>query len=331
MKKKFLIFPFVVAPLLLFTACNTTQSVVLEANWFADTTRKGVPENFSERLEYAISFEKSVSEGGRFFVDYSEGTYKTELRTGMAEGKMAFIYSTELRINAQYTLDGKSSEKTEDVVTSEVAFLGVQDELKPIYARREANVTAPLSTAFPGKSVTSVDQAYLKYRKKTETVYDYANNQATYSVYNLESEETATKPEVKKFNLGVKGLYFDNEMLFPLLRAATLSSSTVLYVIDAETGTMEKVSVKEGPAQTTLAQSVKFFGDEAATERNFNASEFSLGFAKTNSGGSQKFTIANRTHAENNVNRNVVLKYSYPVIFSHGTLSYRLISATFGN
>lgn len=330
MKKKHFAALLLVAPLALFAACSSTPSLVIEANWFKDTGTKIIPDGFAETLEYAVTFEKSASaQNGRFSVDYPDGgTYKTTFRESEADGKKTYIYTTELRIHAVYSLDGVSTAlENDDVVTTRVEFLDTQNELRPLSSSREAHVTAPLYTS--SSAPDKLEAAYAKYDYRTETVYNWEEETAAFSIVNLASEETAENKETKEIDVDVSGFYFDNEQLFPLLRAAELSSAMVLHTIDPTTGTSEKMAVKDGPNATTLKQSVKFKADEQATERDFNVTEISLSYAKQNSGPSQKFTIAQRTARDSNTYRNVVLKYEVPIIYSLGTLTYRLTSANF--
>ena len=329
MKKKRFASLLLVAPLALLAACTNTPALTLESNWFADTSRKTIPDDFEETLEYAVSFEKSTSAlNGEFSLDYPNGgTYKTKLEDGEIDGKKTYVYTTELKTGVQYTLNGVSSEIMEDVVTTRVEFYDVANELRPVSSMREATVTIPHTS--PTNPLASLEAGYGKYHYRVELVYDWETEKAQYTFTNLTSEETAKTPYTKEIGVGGKGSYFDNEQLAVVLRASALSSSLTFRLIDITSQSHEKITVKEGPSAVTLKQSVKYKTDEQAVERDYNAFELGIALNKANPGGTQKMTFAQRGSRDSNTHRNVLLKWEYPVIYSHGALSYRLTAANF--
>ena len=329
MKKKRFLSLLAVAPLALLAACSSTPGLVLEANWFSNTGTKNIPDDFEERLEYAVSFEKSAaSEGGRFSLDYPEGgTYKVTFSNGRVNGQKTFVYTTESSIKAKYTLDGVSTNFEEpETVKTRVEFLDVQNELRPLSSSREVHGTAPLCN--PTDSPKTLASAYRVNSYKTEVVYKWEEETATFTRTYFADDTAGAKQETREIDVDCNGLFFDNEQLFPLLRAAELSSSMAIYTIDPTDKTKVKMSVKSGPSDATLKQSVSINGAEAK-EIDFNVTEIGLGYDKKNSGGTQTFTIAKRGARDSNTYRNVMLKYSYPVIYSHGTITYRLTTANF--
>lgn len=330
MKKKRFASLLIVAPLALLAACSSTPSLVLGSNWFSNTGIRDIPEGFSETLEYAVTFEKSASaQNGRFSLDFPNGgNYKTTFKAGEVNNQKTYVYETTLTMHAQYTLDGVSTSfDFDDVIKTHVEFLDVQNELRPLSSWREVHGTVPAST--PSSAPDKLENAYYKLDYRTEIVYDWEEETAAFTLIDLASEATEANKSTQEIDVDESGLYFDNEQLFPLLRAAELSSSMVIYTVDPTTRTAEKVAVKDGPTATTLKQSVKFKTDEAAVERDFNVIELSLGYSKQNSGPAQKFTIVQRGARDHNAYRNVILKYEAPVIYSLGTLTYRLTSADF--
>lgn len=329
MKKKRFASLLIAAPLAFLAACSSTPSLVLEANWFSNTSTKTIPDDFEETLVYAVSFEKSnASLNGQYSLDYPDGgTYTVKFEDGETDGKKTYVFTTELRIQSVFTLNGTSTERLDNVVTTRVEFLDAQHELKPLSSEREMHEYMPVGN--PMSTPASLEASYVKYDFKTEIVYDDENEKATLVKTNLAAEKPEESKTTNEIGLGVKGFYFDNDQLMPLLRAAELSSSMPIFAIDFTTNSMEALSVKDGPTAVTQKQSVKFKADEAAVERDFNAMEISIGYGKANSGGSHKYTIANRTHRDSNAYRNVILQYSYPVGYSHGTLTFRLTSADF--
>ncbi|MDE6412074.1 MAG: hypothetical protein K2L02_06045 [Clostridia bacterium] len=322
MKKKRFASLLIVAPLALLAACNTTPSLALEANWLSNKS-KIPPDDFIETLEYAVTFEKNAS-ATDFYLNFTDGSYKTTFRSGSTEGQKTYVYETELSVKVQYTLNNASVE-FEDSVITRVEFLNTQNDLKPLWSMREVHATAPLTN--PSSPPASLDRgiAYGKYDYKTEITYDYVDEKATFTITDLASETTAANAETTTIKLKGKGLYFDNEQLIPVLRAAELSSSMSLRTVDPTTRTLEKITVKNAPAQGTLNQTVKFKDTEKS---DFDVIEIGLAYNKQNSGGTQTFTFATD---KNNTYRSVLLKYEYPVIYSHGTMTYKLTTANFYN
>lgn len=334
MKKKRFASLLIAAPLALLAACSSTPSLELNQNWFSNTGRKDIPEDFIETLEYDITFEKSDSAlKGKFYADYSNGTYKTTFRYDSTNGQTKYVYETELSIDVKFTLNEKSAD-FHDTVTTHVEFLEAQNNLKPLSSWREVHEHAPETS--PSSTPSSLEAGYKKYDYKTETVYDYdsykANFTLTYlSVKKSENSEPKDDSESKQLKFKSKGLFVDNEQLFPTLRAAELSSSMAIYTIDPTTVTVNKLSIKDKPTDNdSWKQKVKLKGDETAVEHDFKVTTLGIAYNKKNSGGTHTFTLARRSDsADNNTLRNVVLEYSYPVINSHGTLTYKLVSADF--
>lgn len=337
MKKKRIASLLLLAPLALLGACTSTPSLGLEANWFSNVSTKIIPDGFNETLEYKVSFEQSSADkNGRFSMNYPNGgTYTVNMKGGSTEdGKKIYVYETALKMEVQYTLNGVSTPLMEDVVTTHVEFLGVANELQPISSWREVHATTPLTTA--SSPAATLNGCYKKWDYKNELTYDFEKKTATFTQTDLSVKDEKETPEnqtnrqtTEKIKIGGKGLFFDNEQMIPLLRAAELSSSMVIRTIDVTTNTLEKMAVRNGPTSVTLKQSVKLKTDEEAKEREFNAYEISLGYKKQNSGPTQKFTIASCVSRDSNTFRNVCLKFEQPTIYSHGTLTYTLIAADF--
>ena len=330
MKKKRFASLLLIAPLALLAACSAPQTIVLEANWFSNSSTKIIPDDFEETLEYEVSFTKSASaESSRFTMNYPNGgTYTVKLAGGATEdGRKTYRYTTELKMEVEYILDGVSSGVREDVVKTYVEFLDSSNELKPLSSWREVHGSAPRTTPLsPG---ATLKDCFVTFDTKTAISYDYETNKALFTLINLAPNATIDDQESRVIKLDGKGLYFDNEQLIPLLRALDLNSSMTLRTIDLGTKSLEKVEVKDGPKSITLTQSVKRKTDEAAVEETFKATEISIGFGKQNSGSEKKFVIASRDNRNSNKWRNVCLKAEYPVIYSHGTMTYRLVSANF--
>ena len=339
MKKKRILSLLVLAPLMLLGGCSTATTFGLSGNWFSNVSTKIIPADFEETLEYAVSYERSSSSlKGQFIVDYQGGTYSVKFTGGATEdGQKTYVYTTELRMNVQYTLKDKAGtvlEKStviEDVVSTRVEFLDTANELKPLKSTYEAHTTIPDAT--PSTPKATLAACYLKENYIREISYNHEEQKATFNLtyFTADGKKDNTKNNIenKKIKIKCKGLFFDNEQLIPMLRAAELSSSMAIYTIDPITRSLEKLSVKDGPTAVTLTQSVQLAADTEPVERTFNVHEIGIAYGKPNSGGTQTFTIVQRGVPDSNTYRNVCLKYSYPVINSHGTLTYTLTKANF--
>ena len=330
MKKKRFASLMLVAPLALLAACSSTSRLVLEENWFSNTSTKIIPDNFEETLEYEISFTKSLSaQNGRFTVDYPNGgTYTVKFTSGATEdGRKTYVYTTELKTDVRYTLDNKSTEIFHDVVKTRVEFLDTSNELRPLSSRREMRETVPLRT--PTSPAATLEACYAELNYTNEFTYDFEKNKATFVQTNNAAKDQKNNQTTKIIGIGGKGIFFDNEQLIPLLRASDLSSSMAIRTIDPETHSTCAMSIKDGPTSVTVTQKVKLNADEEAKELPFKANEISIAYKKQNSGAAQKYTIVQRGSRDSNTYRNVCLKFEQPIIYSHGTLTYRLTSANF--
>ena len=330
-KKKRFAAILLVAPLALLAACSSAPKLALESNWFSNTGSNNVPDDFDETLEYAISFEKSTTAlNGRFSMNYpKDGTYTVHFTSSATEdGKKTYVYETELKTEVEYYLDGASSGTMSEVVTTYVEFLDLANEMKPLKSWREVHGSAPLTS--PSSPANTLDACYAKVDYRMEVVYDHEEEEATFTLTYLNTE-TANESEVTTIDIDGSGIFFDNEQLIPLLRAAELSTSMSMRTIDPTTRTLDKMTVKDGPTAVTLKQNVKMKADEEAREYDFNANEISISYKKQNSGATHKYTIAQRDLRDSNTYRNVCLKFEYPVIYSQGVLTYRLTAANFYN
>ncbi len=327
MKKKYLLCAaslLLISPLALMSACTSTPELTLSSNWFSDTSTKIIPADFKETLTYGVSFEKSAAaENGEFSVDYRNGTYTTTLHAGEKDGAKTYVYTTQLNIQAQYTLNGQTSDTFSESVTTRVEFLDVANRLKPLSSTRTVDASAPLCS--PTSAPDTLSEAFERYHYTTEITYNGELDKATYAITDLATGEKNSE-EIK---LGGSGSFFDNEEILVMLRAAELSSSMTFRTLDPTTRTVEKIKVKDGPNAETVKKSVKLKTDTEAVEREFSVFTLSIAYDKANAGGTQRLTYVQRGDRDHNDYRNVLLVYTYPVIYSHGTLTYQLTSADF--
>ena len=311
------------APLALLSACASTPELTLSSNWFSDTSTKSIPPDFEETLEYSVSFEKSAdAESGNFRMEYPNGgTYTTTLKAGDKNGTKIYVYTTTLKAEVRYSLGNESAEFPE-TVTTQVEFLDISNRLRPLSSTRTVDASAPLYA--PTAKPASLNDAFNRYHYETVINYNDDLSKAEYTIKDLSTDKT-DKYDIK---LNGKGSFFDNEQILLLFRAAELNKSMTFRTLDPTTRTVEKIVVKEGPSAVTVKKSVKL-GDSEAVEREINANTLSIAYNKANAGATQTLTYAQRGDPLHNEFRNVLLTYSYPVIYSHGTMTYQLVSANF--
>ena len=322
-----------IAPLALLASCSTgNASFGLSANWFSNVSSKTIPDDFEETLEYAVSFERSTASlKGKFTMDYPNGgTYTVKFEDGATEdGQKTYIYTTELKMDVQYSLNNTKSAIMQDVVKTRVEFLDTSNELKPLSSHREVKATAPVTT--PSAPSAKLEECYMKLDYVMDISYNHEKNKAVFNLTYLTAISGFENIENKEIKIKNKGIFFDNEQLIPALRAAELSSSMSIYTIDPQTHSLESLTVKDGPKAVSVTQSVKLKSETEPTEKKFEANEIGIAYKKKNSGGTHKYTIATCKVPDDNKYRNVCLKYEYPIINSHGTLTYTLLAANFYN
>lgn len=328
MKKKRLLSLLLAAPLALLAGCSSTPELSLEPNWFSNTGTESISSSFEETLVYAVSFEKSAAAlNSDFYMDYSNGTYKTKLVGSTANNKNTYVYTTELTATVKFTLGDQSFEH-DDTVTTRVEFYSAADGLRPVSSTREAHIAAPIT--MPSSAPATLSEGYRICNYKVEINYDETLEKATYSNTDITSDATAANKTEKEIKVSGKGSFFDNEQMYLMLRATEFSSSMTFRTIDFTVDAVTKVKIADGPTAVTLKQAVKYKDDEEAVERDYDAYEIGLAYSKTNSGPTRTLTFAQRKNRDSNTHRNVMLKCEDPIGYSHGTLIYRLIEANFG-
>lgn len=321
MKKKRYLSLLLAAPLLLLAGCSTTPELPLEPNWFSNTGTEPISSTFEETLVYAVSFEKSAAAlDSDFYMNYSDASYKTKLVGSTANNKNTYVYTTELTAKVTFTLNNESFEHN-DSVTTRVEFYSAADGLRPISSTREAHVTVPRTK--PDHAPSTLSEGYKVCDYKVEISYDEALEKAIYT-------NTGANITEKEMKISGKGSFFDNEQIYLMLRATEFSSAMTFRTIDFPANAVATMKIANGPTAVTLKQAVKYKDDEEAVERDYDAYQIGLAYSKTNSGTTRTLTFAQRKNRDSNTHRNVMLKCEDPIVYSHGTLIYRLIEANFG-
>ena len=317
-------------PLTLLTACGgETPALSFNANWYRNTALKSDIQNTYEHLEYEVTFESTPQDG--FSVNYANGIYKTELKDGpvMLESGLlnGYIYTTDLSISVSFTLDGKTSEIYEDSVHTEIEFLSAAEGLKPVKSFREVVSHSPVTKA-PNRSLADpLESCYAAFHNSYLIEYNEALTSASVTFTDYSSFGTPNEEKVN-YKLGGKGTFLDNDQLTFALRGLNLSTSASFRTLDYVNRTWKNVQL---PTATGLTESVNFEMDGVPVQTDIDAYSISVGYAGDYGGQSQVMVLAKTTDANANTYRNVMLRLESPILYSLGTLRYKLVKATFAN
>ena len=330
MKKSHIAGLLMLLPLTLLTACGgETPALSFNANWYRNTALKSDIQNTYEQLEYEVTFDSTPQDG--FSVNYSGGVYKTELKDGpvMLEGGQmnGYIYTTDLRISVSFSLDGKTSETFEDSVHTEIEFLSAAEGLKPVKSFREVVTHSPITNT-PNRSLSDpLSSCYAAFHNSYLIEYNDALTSA--SVTSTDYNSFSTPHEEKNdYKLGGNGTFLDNEQLTFALRGLNLFATSSFRTFDLVNRTWKNVQL---PAASGITESVNFEMDGVPVQTDIEACAITVGYAGDYGGQAQVMVLAKTMDANANTYRNVMLRLESPVIYSLGTLRYKLVKATFAN
>ena len=198
------------------TACaGTSQKIIFSSNWQLDNT---VQQNeFSEKLEYAVTFEKGTPIHDDYSLDYTNGTYTTSLTTEQLNGRTIYAYETKLQIDVVYQFGAEIMQLT-DSVHSLVKFEKTDKALRPISSHKEVYSNSPANGA------TAIENCYQLFHYSVDILYneDYSG-EAT--IKSLTEENTEERTNSFKVNTE-KYTCLDNEQLLFALRGINPSLST---------------------------------------------------------------------------------------------------------
>ena len=321
MKPKRLLALLPVLPISLLCACGgTVSTLTFTANWYRNTSLRANLEGTYERLEYAVSFEQN--EKDRFSISYTDGVYTTELKNGQVElddsKTEGYVYSTDLSIKVQFTVNGQASDVFEDSVHTEVQFLSAADGLKPVKSLKTVYCHSPLSD-----SPSSLAGAYETY-SFTYTV-DYSDDLSEAdTVYTdlLTGSENKTH-----FSLKGAGSYLDNEQMIFALRGLDLSVGSTFRSLNSVLNRQQQISLTN-LNENTAAVDFEADGTQVTSEA-LAVHTVTLSYSDTAVGQPQSIVYAQTTDPSANTYRNVPLKIDVPLYYTLGTLSYQLVKATF--
>ncbi len=349
--KKFIALACALASTTVLAACSGEQKISFTANWQPNTTGPEFSNLSTEQLSYEVTFEEGKSMyADSYSVSYSSGAYETKL-SGITKAKATeeiesfellqgdernlrgeigaeifYRYETTFTIDVQFILKktGETSEVFEDSVKTVVYFKGAANGLTPIYSHKELICKSPV-----GADVSKIDQCYTSYnmttdidytaKKAASTIRDYEGTYLRKAKNDAFAEKTSTfTPSSEDYT------YLDNEQLLFALRGMG-TSATSFSVYQAPERAKKKIDVSVGK-KTGYTVAAGVIGEK---EKNVNYRAYTLTYDSENPGAAQVAWIANTVDANDNTNRNVMLKLETPLGYNMGSLVYTLKSAKF--
>ncbi len=323
MRKRRLFGLLLLAPLGLLAGCGGPLTLSFAPNWFYNNTIESLG-GTNERLEYEVTFTPSGIEGTS--VSYDKGTYVTTLSAeSVAQGEktvLAYRYHTEFKISGKYTNGELESDIFEDSMVSTVWFTKAEDGLRPIKSEKTVHSTVPFTENGSNDWVSAYEFSYT-------FAYDEGLQNADYTL-DIAAPASQKKQESGTIELDFGETFIDNEEIVMALRGLSLSASTAaipFVTIDPQTRQTVKVGYSV-EAQNVAIPAFTCNGE--LIEGNMDAVQVSCAYSTTNPGPTRRFLYAARTESSKKY-RSVLLRFENPVMYSLGTMTYTLKSATFGD
>ena len=324
MKKLQLAGILLLSPVLLLSGCGgVTPALNFQANWYKRTDLTNNIEDTREQLEYLVTFDSAALSNG-FALSYSDGVYKTELKNDTDEqsGKSIYVFSSELNIKVSFELGGRKTEYFEDHVYTEARFLSAAEGLTPLSSRREVLSHVPYTD-----NPVALEASYNVYDYTFETVYDAALTTAE-TIFTDRS--SGKEPERRTYDIEGDGSFLDNEQIVFALRGLSLATNMTFRSVNSVTGRVQDVRLSEVADCPEEHLDWSFEADGQTVEaKSVAATSVMIGYTGSNPGQPQTAVYAKKTDPLSNTYRNVLLELNAPVVYSLGTLHYRLNKATF--
>lgn len=322
MKKRVSIIGFsaLLSSILLFSACTSVPELSFNANWYRNTALKANIGGTNERLEYEVSFTPYEKNG--FSIDYSNGSFVTELKNGDVGGAEGYLFTTDLEIFVSFSLNGEKSETFRDVVHTEAKFRSAAEGLRPVSSKREVLSHVPVSD-----QPDSLPLSYAEYHYSY--AFSYEEEAGRISRANFTHTNLANMISDREKHFDIKsGSFLDNEQILFALRGVELSTLTRFTSINAVTERAQEIEISN---KTDVEYSPSFSIGGNLVEKKISAAECTLGYLGSDRGTPQVLTYAKTTDPSANEYRNVLLKMETPVLYSLGVLRYELKSAQFSD
>lgn len=325
MKKKFLIaLSAISACAVLLASCGSGSPTEFSANWYKYTATPTVLPNTSETLVYSVALQADSASNSVYSVNYTNGTYTTELTAVSEEGEsgLLYCYTTRLEIDVQYFYNGFPDENVfTDVVETKAVFRNTQPgQLRPLYSEKSVYSHSPYG---PQPSETKY---YELYDYSVRIDYDKEENSGVCVVTDRRETANAAEPSVKNFSFSDGYSYIDNESLLFSIRGMSLTSSHQVQCYNSSLNAVQGIKITPSSEET---QNFEFEINGVKAARAISYYPTSVVAASSPSGATRTVWYASTTDSSNNLYRNVMLKLEDPVSYNLGTLEYTLVSASF--
>ncbi len=306
------------AALVGLTACTTTSTATIAANWYKNSTLTTAISDTYEQLSYTVYYQQGSNDN--YSVEYEPGSYTVTLENKTYNGQSVYLLTSELTISGTYTVGGETLDFT-DSRTSEVYFRDVSSSLYPLYSYVSVQSALPRTD-----DPDSLADAVTEYNYTMEIEYSADDNSA-HSVYTDRETNAVTECD---YSLRDNMTVLDNETLLFAARGISLSvgSSVSVCVLNPYDQTQETIAVAlNAQAERTYSFIDKDAGETEATEHTLTANTVLFGRSATLTG--KTVTAHYASYTSDNTYRCVMLQMENPLPYNMGSLVYSLTEADF--
>ena len=302
MKKFFAVFICTVLCVTVLAACSSAPISAVTRSGFLKKNDVKTVSYVSEHCEYGVSYieaEKPVV-SAKYSLAAANSYLKTDLTVVESDGSFGeagkdyYLFATETHIEGSYEIDGEKTDCVNDI-SSKVYFLGVGDDLRPVYS--EKTVNAQSLESLNGKLSVK------KYVYSISTKYDGKKAIVTFTPDKENSTGTFSLDGGYEMDKVSDGNYFDNEQLLFAPRAMDLKSgfSTTFKSLDAVSKSLNTMSFAYATGDNAVTQYSFDKGAYVVTDNEFNTSSvvekckvntINLSIASTYSGATQRLSFA---------------------------------------
>ena len=301
------------------TACAGDKTVEFGNYWTGDALISGT--EIHETLKYDASFAPTeVTETLDYTFAYTNGSLVTTLDSTTENGKVVYVFKTEMNIDVTYTFKGESSEPFKDSIVSEVRFYEAANNLKPI----SSNKTIVIHNPTNGNKHTKLSKCYRISNYTIQTTYD-EKGKGNCVVTSTDNADFSFKD---KFSPDKDYNFIDNEQLLVALRAISKdTSSATVESYSPFVGNPQKIKFsfadgKSGQKFDLIENGQDFTGEKS---RAIAYRKVTMSIDAANSGSSQ---IAGVATGNTSTYRNVVLRNETPHAYGLGSLVFQLKEIT---
>ena len=335
MKKRRLAALLLLAPLALCAGCGSTAPLTLSANWYSDVAAgKDYINGTNEQLEYDVTFEQTnINAEYKVHYDEGTGTLVTTLRDYFdAETSLtSYLYHTEFSISGHFSYKGSPGKSFVETSVSDVWFLSVRDELRPLKSEKRVHTFVPSD-----KPAAPYFADEYRYRYTFE--YDSTLKTAQYTYFTLEDDEDEVgKQELSKsIKLTGSGTLLDNEQIFFALRGLDMSAAATFRSVDPQTLLTAKIATEKPSAEKdsvdftrVVMQADNTVLDERQIADKLDTVHVKVAYKTAQPGPTRTLIYLKKTSNDDNLYRNVLWKIENPIALGLGTMTYTLTKATF--